>query len=192
MRIVRKVVIGLAFFIALVFSAAYFLSPQFRIERSIVIKVQPESVFDQINAFHNWHDWSPYAVLDPQMKVTYTGPDSGIGAAYAWAGNKAVGEGQMTIMTSIPSKRVDIKLEFVKPLKTINVVEFTFKPGPNSDAKNPETIVTWAMSGPRPILMRVISLFINMDRIVGDDFERGLKSLKWKLESRANSDRDRT
>ena len=144
----------------------------FRIERSATMRAPAQAPFAQVNDFHNWGAWSPWEKIDPALKRSYDGPQAGKGASYAWQGNKDVGEGRMTITESKPGELVRIRLEFFKPFAATNDVEFTLRPGPQG------VTVTWAMSGSNPFLGKAISLFVNMDRMVGGQFEQGLANLK--------------
>lgn len=149
----------------------------FRIERSARIKAPPEKVFDLINDFKRWNAWSPYEKLDPALKRTLSGEDSGRGAIYAWEGNRKAGQGRMEITESTPSSRIAIDLDFIKPFAASNVAEFTFVPDGEF------TTVTWAMSGPSPFISKLIGVFVNIDKMVGKDFEVGLAQLKAIAES---------
>jgi uncharacterized protein YndB with AHSA1/START domain len=142
------------------------------IARSTVIQAPPEKIFPLINDFHQWSVWSPWEKLDPAMQKTYSGPDSGKGAGYAWQGNKKVGEGTMEITDSAPPERVTIKLEFIKPFAGHDVTEFTLVP--NGDT----TTVKWTMLGPNNYVAKLMGLFVNMDKMIGGDFETGLANLK--------------
>ncbi len=133
----------------------------------------PSTVFEQVNDFHKWTAWSPWEKMDPDLKRTYSGSPSGTGAVYEWVGNKKVGEGRMTLTDSRPSESIRIKLEFLKPFKATNTTEFTFLPEHN------QTAVTWTMTGRNNFMAKLIcGLFMNMDKMVGSDFERGLTNLK--------------
>jgi hypothetical protein len=149
----------------------------FSVTRSATIKAPAERVFAEVNDFHKWDTWSPWAKLDPNMKTTYAGPDSGQGASYAWAGNEEVGEGKMTMTESHPSQHVKIDLEFIKPFAAQNVTEFMFKP--EGDA----TEVTWNMHGKNGFVGKAMCLVMSMDKMVGGDFEKGLAQLKTAVES---------
>jgi uncharacterized protein YndB with AHSA1/START domain len=144
----------------------------FRVERAASIKAPPEKIFAVLNDFQRWEAWSPWEKKDPAMKRTFSAVTSGKGAQYAWEGNKEVGQGRMEIAESVPPSKVAIKLDFVKPFETHNLVEFTLEP------KGDSTNVTWAMQGPNPYLGKVIQVFVSMDRMVGKDFEAGLGNLK--------------
>lgn len=144
----------------------------FSVTRSTTMSAMPQVIFPQVNDLHNWQGWSPWARLDPEMKMTYSGPEAGTGAAYAWAGNNKVGEGRMTIVESRPSELVRIKLEFLKPFAATNTSEFTFQPQDN------QTNVTWTMSGKRNFMMKAFSLFMNMDKMLGGQFAQGLQQMK--------------
>jgi hypothetical protein len=105
------------------------------------------------------------------MKKTFSGPATGPGAKLAWDGNGDVGAGSLTVADVTPSK-VTLDLEMTRPMNANNVVEYTFVPQGNA------TTMTWAMHGPMPLISKVICVFMNFDRMVGDDMERGLKDLK--------------
>jgi uncharacterized protein YndB with AHSA1/START domain len=144
----------------------------FRVQRAANINAPPEKIFAFINDFKAWSSWSPWETKDPAMKRTYSATASGKGATYAWEGNKEVGQGRMEIADSIAPSKIVLKLDFLKPFEAHNVVEFTLKP--ERDA----TSVTWAMQGDTPYFAKIIHLFINMDSMVGKDFESGLAKLK--------------
>jgi hypothetical protein len=119
--------------------------------------------------------------MDPACKNTYTGAAAGTGAILSWAGNKKVGEGRMTIFESAPSDLIRIKLEFLKPFKATNTAEFVFKPEGN------QTVVTWSMFGKNNFFFKAFSLFMNSDKMVGKDFEKGLAAIKTVAEAEARS-----
>ncbi|MDB5339468.1 MAG: hypothetical protein JWN70_5087 [Planctomycetaceae bacterium] len=147
-------------------------SDTMRVERSTSIKAPPEKIFPMINDFHAWTAWSPWEKMDPALKRTYSGPSSGPGAGYAGAGNDQVGKGRMEITeTSEPSK-ILIKLEFIEPFAGQMVTEYTLA------AKGDSTEVKWAMQGSRPYIAKVMSCFIDCDKMIGKDFETGLANMK--------------
>lgn len=143
----------------------------FRIERSRTIAAPPAAVFALIQDFHEWPKWSPWENMDPNMTRTYDGPASGKGAHYHWVGNKNVGEGSMTITDAAPDARVDLELRFIKPFPVTNRTIFTLEP------EGEGTRVTWAMEGERSFMMKAFDLVMNMDRMVGRDFEKGLDAM---------------
>lgn len=166
--------------VVLAFVAFVALQPsQFRIVRQALMSAPAAAVFDRVNDLHNWEDWSPWAKLDPGMKLTYSGPQSGTGAGYAWAGNNKVGEGRMTILESQPSEYVRIKLEFLRPWTATNTTEFRFEP------RGQQTEVTWDMTGTNNFMAKAFGLFMNMDKLIGADFEKGLAQMKSLVESTA-------
>lgn len=144
----------------------------FRITRSATVRATAERVFPHIADLRAWGAWSPWEKKDPGMKRTFSGPASGVGAAYAWEGNKDVGSGRMEVTEAIASSKVVIRLEFLKPFAATHMAEFTLQPQGDS------TTVDWAMYGKHPFLGKVMCLFMNMDKMVGKDFEAGLASLK--------------
>ena len=151
---------------------------EFRVERSISIKAPPEKIFPLINNLHAFTTWSPYEKLDPAMQRSYSGPDSGKGAVYAWKGNDKVGEGRMEITNATPPENVLIQLDFMHPFEAHNTAAFTLKP------EGDGTIVTWAMFGPAPFVSKLMSIFFSMDGMIGKDFEAGLANLKSLAETK--------
>ena len=148
----------------------------FRVQRSAGIKAPPEKVFALINDFKSWSAWSPWEKKDPAMKRTFGAVTSGKGAQYAWDGNKDVGQGSMEITESVPSSKIVLKLDFIKPFEGHNVVEFTLTP--QGDTTN----VAWVMQGPTPYFAKIFHVFMDMDSMVGKDFESGLANLKTAAE----------
>ena len=144
----------------------------FRVQRSVAIKAPPERIVALIQDLHGWAAWSPYEKKDPGMKRTFSGAQSGKGAIYEWDGDKNVGTGRMEILEAGPGKVV-IKLDFMKPFEAHNTAEFMLLPQADST-----TNVTWAMYGPSPYVAKIMQTFISMDKMVGTDFEAGLRSLK--------------
>jgi len=145
----------------------------FIVQRAAVINSPPDKVFPYINDFERWPAWSPWEKKDPAMKRSYGGTKSGKGAKYAWQGNSDVGQGSMEIADSVAPSRVALKLDFVKPFEAHNNVEFSLRPEAGG-----ATQVTWKMQGPLPYFAKVIHLVLDMDKMVGADFEAGLANLK--------------
>jgi uncharacterized protein YndB with AHSA1/START domain len=144
----------------------------FRVQRATSIKAPPEKIFPFLNDLHKFGAWSPWEKKDPAMKRTFAGSESGRGAVYEWDGDKNVGQGRMEIVDTAPPSKVAIKLDFVRPFEAHNNVEFTLAP------KGDSTDVTWAMQGPVPYVAKIMHVFVDMDSMVGKDFEAGLATLK--------------
>lgn len=176
-----KIILALVLIVGVFFVVAAFQPKDFSVTRATTIEAPSTTVFDQVNDFHKWEAWSPWAKRDPQMKQTFEGPASGAGASYAWVGNNQVGEGRMTILESRPGELVKIKLEFIKPFAATNTAEFTFK------TEGTKTAVNWTMSGEKNLMSKAFGLVMNMDKMIGGDFEKGLADLKRVSESAANS-----
>lgn len=151
--------------------------PTFEVVRQATISAAPDAIFDQLEDFHRWTAWSPWERIDPAMIRTYEGPDSGLGAAYEWQGNRKAGQGRMEIVDARRATSLTIKLAFLKPFKSASTVVFTLVP--DGDA----TGVTWAMTGPKTFTTRLIGVFTSMDKVVGPDFEKGLAQLKALVEA---------
>ena len=144
----------------------------FRVQRTASIKAPPEKIFPLLNDLHNFASWSPYEKKDPAMKRTHSGAPSGKGAVYEWDGDKNVGRGRLAIAESSPPSKVTLDLDMLAPLKAHNIVVFTLEP------KGESTTVTWAMNGQIPYIAKIVHVFLNVDKMVGDDFEVGLANLK--------------
>lgn len=171
------IVIGSLILLLLVIAALQ--APEFRVSRSALIKAPAAEVFPQVNDLHNMNTWNPWLEPDPNIKLTYDGPESGTGAAYSWDGNGHVGAGKLTIVDSRPSERIGLKLDFLRPFKSTADAEFTFEPGDGS------TKVTWTMNGRKIFMTKLLGLFFSMDRMIGGQFEKGLAKLKSRVEAAA-------
>jgi hypothetical protein len=171
-EIIAIIAIILAIAIAVVLILAATKPDTLRVQRATSIRAPADKIFPMINDFHQWRGWSPYEDRDPALKRTYEGPDSGKGAVYVWDGNKNVGSGRMEILeTSVPSK-ITIKLDFFKPFEGHNTAEFTMLP--QGDVTN----LTWTMHGPAVFMSKLMQVFMNLDHMIGRDFETGLANLK--------------
>ncbi len=170
--IIAIVAVILAIAIAAILVLAATKPNTLRVQRAIGINAPAEKIFPLISDFHQWRSWSPYETKDPAMKRTYSGTDSGKGAAYAWDGDKNVGSGRMEILETSAPQKIVIKLDFFTPFEGHNTAEFTMLPQGNG------THVTWVMYGPANFMSRLIQVFMNMDNMIGKDFEAGLASLK--------------
>src|SRR5436305_4586431 len=163
-------VLALAVIIVLILAARK--PGKFSVRRDILIVAPPEKIFPLIADFHQWGSWSPYENKDPAMKRTYDGAASGKGAVYAWQGNKNVGSGRMEILEASAPAKIVIKLDFFRPFEGHNTVEFTMQQEANL------TRLTWIMHGPAPFISKLMQVFMNIDKMVGKDYEAGLANLK--------------
>jgi hypothetical protein len=176
---IKKILLGLV--VALLALAGFIASrpSTFTVQRTATMKAAPEYVFPFVNSLYRWADWSPWNDLDPDMKRTYDGPVLGVGAVYAWSGNDKVGSGRMTLEESKPNEFIRIKLEFIKPFASTNTTTFTIKPVAEGAS------VTWAMEGHNDFMGKAASLFMDMDQMIGKDFEKGLGGLRQQAEAEA-------
>ena len=172
LKIVGIVIVVLLVAVAAILLYATTRPDTFRVQRSAGIKAPPDRIFALITDLRGWSAWSPYEKRDPQMQRTFGGAEKGKGAIYSWDGNKNVGAGRMEITDATPPSRVVIRLDFLRPFEAHNTAEFTMEP--NGDT----TTVTWAMHGPALFIGKVMGIFIDMDRMIGRDFEDGLANLK--------------
>jgi hypothetical protein len=165
----------------LVFVAVVAMQPaDFRITRSATIAAPPAVVFDQVNHLRKWEAWSPWAKLDPNVKNTFEGPPSGEGAKFHWSGNDDVGEGVMTVTESRAPEFLQLNLQFVRPFEDAATVQFDFKPAGEG------TEVIWTMLGQNNFMAKAMCLFMDMDAMIGGDFERGLADMKKLAEAAAS------
>jgi hypothetical protein len=149
----------------------------YRIARALAIDAPPDAVFPHVNELKQWEAWSPWGKVDPNMKLTYAGPASGVGASYAWAGNKEVGEGRSTIAESRANELVRFDFEFFKPMTAVSTAEFTFQTQGN------QTEVTWITSGRKDFMTKTVCLFMSMDKMIGGRMAMGLADLKTVAET---------
>ena len=175
----KKILIALAVIIVVLVVIVALQPSDFRVARSATISAPPPAVFAQVNDFHKWEAWNPWGKIDPAMKQTYEGAPAGPGAIYTWSGNNEVGEGRMTITDSRPSDLIRVKLEFFKPFAATNTAEFAFKPEGN------QTLVTWSMFGEKNFMAKAVHLVMNMDKMIGGQFEKGLADMKSAVEAPA-------
>ena len=165
-------------FIAILFIVVIAGQPdEFKVVRSARISAPTEQIFPHVNDLHKWEAWSPWVKLDSNAKSSFDGAAAGVGAAMSWDGNKKIGAGKMTITESRPGELIRIRLEFIRPFQATNTAEFTFKPCGN------QTLLTWSMSGQNNFGGKIFGLFMNCDKMVGSDFEKGLAAMKLVAES---------
>lgn len=175
----KKIIVVLIIIIAVFVTIVALQPSEYRLTRSLDISAPPDAIFAQVNDFHKWNDWSPWAKLDPDAKYTYEGASSGTGAINTWTGNDKVGQGSMTILESHTNDSIHIKLEFIKPFPAVCATDFTFKPQGN------QTAVMWTMTGTNNFMGKAFCLFMSMEKTVGPDFEKGLAQMKAVAESAA-------
>jgi len=173
----KKILIGLAVVIVVFVIVVATRPSDYRVSRSATIAAPPAAVFPHVNELKKWDPWSPWMKLDPNAKSTFEGSAAGKGAAMSWAGNNEVGEGKMTITESKPNELVHFHLEFYKPMTGTSEAEFTFKPEGNG------TTITWSMTGKNNFIAKAMCMFMDMDKMVGGQFEKGLASIKSIVES---------
>ena len=177
MKIVKIVLLVIVVAVVGVLGLAATKPDSYHVERSATIAAAPAAVYAQVNDFRRWEAWSPWEKLDPSMKRTFSGPESGKDASYAWLGNDKVGEGRMTIVESEPDSRIGIRLEFIKPWTETCDVAFTFTP--ESGATN----VKWTMDGRNTYTSKIFNVFMDVSKMIGTDYEKGLAQLKTVAES---------
>jgi uncharacterized protein YndB with AHSA1/START domain len=167
-----KIVIVLAVLVAAILVYAATRPDTIRITRSTIINASPEAIFALINDFHNWIRWAPQDREDPSMMRTFSGPPSGVGSISDWESTGSAGKGRMSITEASPPTKISIKVDFVKPFEAHNLNQFTLDPDGSS------TKVTWTMQGTNVYMTKVMSVFVNLDRLMGKHFESGLGDLK--------------
>lgn len=182
MRKKLLIALGVIVGIVLVFVIIVAMQPShYRVQRSTTVLAPASAAYEHVIDFQKWAAWSPWEKVDPSMKRTYGGSASGVGATYEWVGNSDVGEGKMTIIKAEPNQLVRVKLEFHKPMEGVSEATFAFKPDGD------RTAVTWSMEGENNFIGKAFCLFMNMDKMIGEQFEKGLKDLKAVAESKARA-----
>ena len=180
---ILKILISLAIVI-LVFVIVVASRPaDFRYQRSITISAPPSAIFPHVDNLHLWQAWSPWPKKDPAAKNDFEGPPAGVGAAMSWVGNSDVGEGKMTIEECKTNEHVRFRLDFKKPFEGTNFADFTFEPSGD------HTLVTWSMSGKNNFVFKAVSLFMDCEKMIGGQFEKGLADLKRTVENGEHTQR---
>ena len=169
---IKKILIGLVLIIAIVCVIASFQSDDMNITRTATSTAPPQTVFKIVNDFRQWDSWSPWSKLDPNLKKSLEGPPEGVGAIYKWSGNNEVGEGSTTLVESRPNEKIAMKLAFVRPFEGSSDVQFTFTP------EGTGTKIIWAMQSKKPFIGKIMSLFMDCEKMCGDQFLEGLANLK--------------
>lgn len=173
----QKIFIGLLATIGSFLTLILLQPADYRVSRTMVTSAPAAAVFAQIDDFHRWQEWSPWAKRDPAAKVSFDGPASGKGAIFAWSGNNEVGAGRMTLTESRPAEAVKIKTDFVQPFVGTSYSDFSLKP------EGSGTSVSWTISGQNDFIAKAICLFVSMDKVLGGEIEKGLASIKALVEA---------
>jgi uncharacterized protein YndB with AHSA1/START domain len=168
---IKKILFGLAAVIVIFVLVVVSRPADFKASRSATLAASPAALFAQVNDHRKFAVWNPWMKLDPNVKNTYSGPDSGVGAVCSWDGNKDIGAGSATIIESKPNELVRMRMDWKRPMEGIATVDFTFKP------EGDKTVVTWAMYGKNGFMGKLVSLFMDCDKMVGPQFEQGLADL---------------
>ena len=174
----KKILLGLAAGIVIFLLVVATRPADFRVQRSATIAAPAPALFEQVNDHRKFNAWNPFLKLDPNVKNTYSGPESGVGAACSWDGNNDIGAGSATITVSKPGELVRMRMDWKRPMEGVATVDFTFKPD------GERTVVTWAMHGKNNFMGKLVSLFMDCDKMCGPQFEQGLASLKALVEPR--------
>lgn len=167
---IKKILLGLVVLLAVLLVIPVFKSPKFRVERSRAIVAPAAVVFEYFNNHKKFNLWNPFLKMDPEAKVSYSGPEAGVGAVSSWVGEKT-GEGSATITESKPGELVRERMDWKKPMEGVSTVDFTFKP------EGDKTLVTWAMYGESNYIGKLMSVFMDCDSMCGPPFEKGLADL---------------
>ena len=169
---IKKILMAIVILVVVVLGYAATKPDTFNIERSTNIKAPPEKIFGYLNDFKKATEWVPFDKKDPAMKRQYSGAPSGKGAVYEFQGNRDVGVGRIEIVESTPSRKVTLQLDMREPFVGRNIVDYVLEPSGDT------TKMTWTMRGSMPYIAKVVSIFCNMESLLGKDFEAGLATLK--------------
>ncbi|MEJ8802037.1 SRPBCC family protein [Pontibacter sp. H249] len=175
MQVLKKIGLGLLALIAVLLIVSLFLPSKVTVVRTAVLKAPAPAVFDQVNRLQNWERWSPWHTIDPQMLLSYEGPDAGKGAKYNWfSKHPDVGNGSLIITESVTNQRVDTKMQFEGQGEGLAFYQFE---------ETPEgTKVTWTMESDMGVNPIGKYFGLMLDGLVGPDFERGLENLRVVVE----------
>jgi Polyketide cyclase / dehydrase and lipid transport len=168
---IKKILLALLAIVIIILIVAAFQPNTYHVERSRTIPAPPETVYAHVNDFHNWPQFNPFQQLDPSAKTAFEGPEKGIGAKFLWDGNSDMGKGSMTINGNKPNERVDILLHFDEPMAGDANTAFILTPAGTG------TKVTWSMEGKNNYMGKVMCMFMNMDDMIGSQYEKGLAKL---------------
>jgi len=171
MKLILRILLSLVAVIVVFLIVAATRPASFRVERSATLAASPAALFEQVNDLRKFTVWNPFMKLDPNVKNTFSGPDSGVGAVCSWEGNSDIGAGSCTIIESKPGELVRCRMDWKRPLEGTSTVDFTFKP------EGDKTVVTWAMYGKNNFMGKVVSLFMDSEKMCGPQFEQGLVNL---------------
>ena len=171
MKLIKKILVGLVAVIIVFLILVATRPADFRVERSSTIAASPDALFEQVNDHRKFAVWNPWLKLDPNVKNTYSGPDSGVGAVCSWDGNNNIGAGSSTIIESKPGELVRQRMDWKRPMEGTSTVDFTFK------SEGDKTVVTWAMYGKNGFMGKAVSVFMDCDKMIGPKFEEGLAEL---------------
>jgi len=173
----KKLAVALVGALGIFVIVAMMQPAEYRVVRTVTVQAPADVVFAQVNDLQRWQAWSPWAKLDPNAKTEFEGPAAGKGAVMRWDGNMEVGKGSMTIAESRPSEQIDFALKFDKPLPGESTASFSFK------ASGADTVVEWSMQGKNNLIGKAMSLIFNCEKMIGEQFDKGLLSLKTVAES---------
>jgi hypothetical protein len=178
-----KILIGVAGVLVLFVAVVATRPSSYHVERKLEVAAPADLVFGVLNDLHQFAGvlvlfGSPWKKRDPNMQETFEGPAAGVGQSYAWSGNKEVGKGKMMIEESVPGRKVGIKLEFVEPMKSTATCALTLAGSPSG------TLVTWSMDGNHNFIGKAFGMFMDMDKMLGTDIEKGLAQLKTAAEGK--------
>lgn len=180
----KIIMIILLIIVAVVLVLAIRKPNRFSVKRAVLIDANATELFPYINSLKLFRQWSPWEGRDLAMKATHSGEESGPGSIYEWDGDKKVGQGRMEILSSEANRQVIIKIDFIRPFDAHNTVEFLLTP------ELKKTRIEWKIYGPNVLMSKVMQVFVSMDRMIGPDFDQGLKNLQSLIEQQKNSSPD--
>ena len=173
---ILKILGGFVLLLVVLGGVVHFQPNTYSVQRSATFAVAPAVVFGQVNDLAAWDGWSPWKKLDPNATMTLSKPSAGVDASLGWSGNDEVGEGKMTILASKPGELVELDQVFIRPFAGAARITFTFAP------EGEGSKVTWKMAGENNFIGKAFSMVMNMDAMLGKDFEQGLANIKSVVE----------
>jgi hypothetical protein len=173
----KKLLAVIILFVAAILINAAVRPAHFLVSRETVIQASPETIFPWINHSKKADSWMPWKDSDPGVTMTYSGPEEGVGSKSSWDSKGQMGTGEALVVESVPNTRVKTQLTYSKPFVMSQMAEMSLAPGANG------TTVKWSVEGENTFFFRVLGTFMDCDKMIGGEFEKGLAKLKTQLES---------
>jgi hypothetical protein len=173
----KKILLAVLGVVVAILGYAWFRSPDMAISRELLIAASAETIFPFINDSQKANGWMPWTESDPGVKMVYSGPSAGVGSKSSWDSQGQMGTGEAVVIESIPNQSVKTQLTYTKPMAMSQLAEVSLS------SQGDGTLVRWSVSGKMGFFFRLMGVFVNCDKMIGAEFEKGLANLKKQVES---------